>query len=145
MKGKFKRQHQIHRHLWKGFLFFQSLRARRLVHAEHAESLLARAGRLVAGMTCLQAESRLLASNHIPKLDKSFKHINFQKMDLPFLAACIKRHIQCRGLLSRRLGYISSFSYDGPSPGCRVVCCACLCCCFGPGLSKDGDFSPRRD
>jgi len=33
------------------------------------------------------SKSRLLASNHMPKLGKSFTQISFQKMGLPFLSA----------------------------------------------------------
>lgn len=53
MKGKFKCQHQILRHLWKSFLFFQSFRARRWVHAELAQSLLTRVGQLAVRTACL--------------------------------------------------------------------------------------------
>lgn len=58
MKGKFKRQHQILRHLWKSFLFFQSFRARQWVHAELAQCLLTRVGQLAVGT------ARLLETPH---------------------------------------------------------------------------------
>lgn len=55
MKGKFKRQHQVLRHLWKSFLFCQSFRARRWVHAQLAQSLLTRAGQLAGGTAYMPA------------------------------------------------------------------------------------------
>lgn len=84
MKGKFKHQHQVLRHLWKSFLFCQSFRARQWVHAELAQSLLTAAGQLTVGTArmpvaphCCSQPAELTAETH-PKtgflLQISFKY-----------------------------------------------------------------------
>ena len=168
MKGKFKRQHQILRHLWKSFLFFQSFRARRWVHAELAHSLLTRVGQLVAGTACLLAVPRccgqpaeFTAETH-PKAGfllqitcqnwaRASHRSASRRWGCPSSQhhpACFGGHFQLTGLLTHHVQQKtlvqSLFSRDGPSLVHKALCCVCTCC-FGAGLSKDGGVSPKRD
>lgn len=155
MKGKFKRQHQILRHLWKSFLFFQSFRARRWVHAELAQTLLTWVGPYLhgdgisaSGTSLLQTTNRIysrnppksrpLASNHVPKMGKSFKHVSFQKMGLPILSAssCLFQGTFAvhRAAHSSRLAKDFSTElgftwWSFPSPQSTVVCLHVLLLC----------------
>ena len=76
-------------------------------------------------------KSRPLASNHMPKMGKSFKHVSFQKMGLPFLSvsSCLFQGT----FAAHRAGHSSRLAKDFgtelvftrwsfPGPQSTVVC-----------------------
>lgn len=96
---------------------------------------------------------RLLASNHTPKMRKSFKHMSASRRwgcpSSQHHPACFGGHLQRTGLLAhhaqQKTLVQSLFSRDGPSVVQKALWRVCICCCCGAGLSKDGGVSPNRD
>lgn len=95
-------------------------------------------------------KSRLLASNHMPKMGKLMSAS--RRWSCPSSQhhpACFGGHLQCIRLLThhaqQKTLVQSLFSSDDPSLVHKALWCVCMCCCFGAGLSKDGSVSPKRD